>query len=158
MSIYNFEVKTIKGETKTLKEFTGNVMVIVNTASKCGFTPQYKELQSIYEEYKPKDFMVLGFPCNQFMGQEPGEEEEIQQFCEMNYGVTFPLYAKVDVNGKNASPLFQYLTEKAPGALGIKAIKWNFTKFLIDRSGNVIKRYAPNTSPTEMKEDIEKLL
>ncbi|PKG24053.1 glutathione peroxidase [Niallia nealsonii] len=157
MSIYDFEVKTIKGETKKLKEFAGNVMVIVNTASKCGFTPQYKELQSIYEEYKETGFTVLGFPCNQFMGQEPGEEEEIQQFCEMNYGVTFPLFAKVDVNGKNASPLFQYLTETVPGALGMKAIKWNFTKFLIDRSGNVVKRYAPNTSPIEMKEDIKKL-
>jgi len=158
MSIYDFEVETIKGETKTLKEFAGNVIVIVNTASKCGFTPQYKDLQSIYEEYKEEGVTVLGFPCNQFMGQEPGKEEEIQQFCEMNYGVTFPLFSKVDVNGKNASPLFQYLSEKAPGALGIKAIKWNFTKFLIDRSGNVVKRYAPNTSPNEMKEDIRKLL
>jgi len=158
MNIYDFEVETIKGETKTLKEFAGNVIVIVNTASKCGFTPQYKDLQSIYEEYKEEGVTVLGFPCNQFMGQEPGKEEEIQQFCEMNYGVTFPLFSKVDVNGKNASPLFQYLSEKAPGALGIKAIKWNFTKFLIDRSGNVVKRYAPNTSPNEMKEDIRKLL
>lgn len=158
MSVYSYHVKGINGQPIPLEEFSGKVLIIVNTASKCGYTPQYKDLQSLYEKYGEDDLVVLGFPCNQFMNQEPGEEAEIQSFCEMNYGVTFPLFAKVDVNGKDADPLFQYLSSEAPGALGIKSIKWNFTKFLIDRSGNVMKRYAPNTSPLEMQTDIEALL
>ncbi|WP_027409783.1 glutathione peroxidase [Anoxybacteroides tepidamans] len=158
MSIYDFSVKTIQGEEKRLAEYKGNVLLIVNTASKCGFTPQYKELQELYEEYRDKGLVVLGFPCNQFGNQEPGAEEEIAQFCELNYGVTFPMFAKVDVNGEHAHPLFDYLTDKAPGVFGTKAIKWNFTKFLVDRNGNVIERFAPKMKPSDLKEEIEKLL
>ncbi|MCM3031441.1 MULTISPECIES: glutathione peroxidase [unclassified Niallia] len=158
MTVYDFEVKKINGEEVSLNDYKGKVLVIVNTASKCGFTPQFKELQSIFEEYNDKGFAVLGFPCNQFMNQEPGAEDEILEFCELNYGVTFPMFAKVEVNGKNADPLYKHLSNEAPGAMGLKAIKWNFTKFLVDRSGKVVKRYSPNASPYEMKEDIEKLL
>ncbi|MCZ0755122.1 glutathione peroxidase [Anoxybacillus sp. J5B_2022] len=158
MSIYDFTVKTIQGDEKTLTEYKGKVLLIVNTASKCGFTPQYKELQELYEQYRDKGFVVLGFPCNQFGHQEPGTEEEIAQFCELNYGVTFPMFAKVDVNGEHAHPLFVYLTEKAPGVFGTKTIKWNFTKFLVDRNGNVVERFAPQTRPSELKKEIEKLL
>lgn len=158
MTVYQFEAKKINGETISLSEYKGEVLLIVNTASNCGFTPQYKELQELYEQYKEKGFTVLGFPCNQFMNQEPGTESDIQSFCEMNFGVTFPLFSKVDVNGKNAHPLFQYLTEEAPGVLGMKAVKWNFTKFLVNRSGEVVERYAPNTNPIEISEDIEKLI
>jgi len=158
MTVYQFEVKKINGQTISLSEYKGDVLLIVNTASNCGFTSQYKELQELYEQYKEKGFTVLGFPCNQFMNQEPGTESDIQSFCEMNFGVTFPLFSKVDVNGKNAHPLFQYLTEEAPGVLGMKAVKWNFTKFLVNRSGEVVERYAPNTNPIEISEDIEKLI
>ncbi|ANB57152.1 glutathione peroxidase family protein [Anoxybacillus sp. B7M1] len=158
MSIYDFTVKTIHGEEKTLAEYKGNILLIVNTASKCGFTPQYKELQELYDQYRDKGLVVLGFPCNQFGNQEPGTEEEIAQFCELNYGVTFPMFAKVDVNGEYAHPLFDYLTKKAPGVFGTKAIKWNFTKFLVDRDGTVIERFAPKTRPAELKQEIEKLL
>lgn len=158
MTVYQFEAKKINGETISLSEYKGEVLLIVNTASNCGFTPQYKELQELYEQYKEKGFTVLGFPCNQFMNQEPGTESDIQSFCEMNFGVTFPLFSKVDVNGKNAHPLFQYLTEEAPGVLGMKAVKWNFTKFLVNRSGEVVERYAPNTNPKEISQDIEKLI
>ncbi len=158
MTVYQFEAKKINGETISLSEYKGEVLLIVNTASNCGFTPQYKELQELYEQYKEKGFTVLGFPCNQFMNQEPGTESDIQSFCEMNFGVTFPLFSKVDVNGKSAHPLFKYLTEEAPGVLGMKAVKWNFTKFLVDRSGEVVERYAPNTNPKEISQDIEKLI
>jgi glutathione peroxidase len=158
MSIYDFTVKTIRGEEKSMADYKGKVLLIVNTASKCGFTPQYKELQELYDEYKDKGFEVLGFPCNQFGHQEPGSESEIESFCQLNYGVTFPMFAKVDVNGANAHPLFVYLTEKAPGILGTKAIKWNFTKFLVDKNGNVVGRFAPQTKPSELKQEIEKLL
>lgn len=158
MTVYQFEAKKINGETISLSEYKREVLLIVNTASNCGFTPQYKELQELYEQYKEKGFTVLGFPCNQFMNQEPGTESDIQSFCEMNFGVTFPLFSKVDVNGKNAHPLFQYLTEEAPGVLGMKAVKWNFTKFLVNRSGEVVERYAPNTNPKEISQDIEKLI
>jgi glutathione peroxidase len=157
MSVYQYEAKRINGETISLSEYKGDVLLIVNTASNCGFTPQYKELQELYVQYKEKGFTVLGFPSNQFMNQEPGTESDIQSFCEMNFGVTFPLFSKVDVNGKNAHPLFQYLTEEAPGVLGMKAVKWNFTKFLVNRSGEVVERYAPNTNPKEIAKDIEKL-
>ena len=158
MSIYDFRVKTIRGEEQSLADYKGKVLLIVNTASKCGFTPQYKELQKLYEQYRDRGFVVLGFPCNQFGNQEPGTEEEIEQFCQVNYGVTFPMFAKVDVNGENAHPLFQYLKEKAPGVLGTKAIKWNFTKFLVDRNGNVVARFASQTKPSELKNEIEELL
>jgi glutathione peroxidase len=158
MTVYQFDAKKITGETISLNEFNGKVLLIVNTASKCGFTPQYKELQQLYEKYHEKGFEVLGFPCNQFMNQEPGDESEIQFFCEVNYGVTFPMFAKVDVKGKNAHPLFVYLTENAPGLMGTKGIKWNFTKFLIDRTGHVVSRYAPSTNPSEIAGDIENLL
>ncbi|KAB7673001.1 glutathione peroxidase [Bacillus sp. B1-b2] len=158
MSVYDFEVQTMNNEKQPLRNFEGKVLLIVNTASKCGFTPQFKELQALYQEYEDKGFTVLGFPSNQFMNQDPGSNEEIQSFCEINFGITFPMFAKIDVNGKDADPLYQYLTSEAPGALGMKAIKWNFTKFLIDREGNVVERYAPNTNPLEIKEDLEKLL
>lgn len=158
MSIYDFKVKTMDGKMQALSTFKGNILLIVNTASKCGFTPQFKELQELYQMYKEEGFVVLGFPSNQFMSQDPGTNEEIKSFCEVNYGVTFPMFAKIDVNGKEVDPLYQYLTKEAPGALGVKAIKWNFTKFLIDRNGNVVDRYAPSTSPSEIKADIEKLI
>ncbi|WP_420769114.1 glutathione peroxidase [Parageobacillus thermoglucosidasius] len=158
MSIYEFTAKTIRGKEQSLADYKGKVLLIVNTASKCGFTSQYKELQELYEQYRERGLVVLGFPCNQFGNQEPGTEEEIERFCQVNYGVTFPIFAKVDVNGEQAHPLFRYLTEKAPGVFGTKAIKWNFTKFLIDRNGNVVARFAPQTKPSELKSEIEKLL
>ncbi|UII54540.1 glutathione peroxidase [Cytobacillus spongiae] len=158
MSIYQFEADKVNGEKVSLQDYEGKVLLIVNTASKCGFTPQYKGLQELYETYKDQGFEVLGFPSNQFMNQEPGTEAEIQEFCQLNFGVSFPLFAKVDVNGKDAHPLYNYLTVEAPGMLGVKAVKWNFTKFLIDRNGKVIKRFSPNTKPEELKDDIEKLL
>jgi glutathione peroxidase len=158
MNIYDITVKTIRGEEKSMADYKGKVLLIVNTASKCGFTPQYKELQELYDEYKDKGFEVLGFPCNQFGQQEPGTESEIESFCQLNYGVTFPMFAKVDVNGEDAHPLFVYLTEKAPGIFGTKMIKWNFTKFLVDKNGNVVERFAPQTKPSDLKGEIEKLL
>ncbi|WP_028400048.1 glutathione peroxidase [Ectobacillus panaciterrae] len=158
MSIYDFQVETMKAEKKSLHDYEDKVLLIVNVASKCGFTPQYKGLQALYEQYKEQGFEVLGFPCNQFMGQEPGSNEEISSFCELNYGVTFPVFAKVDVNGDNADPLFKYLCNEAPGMLGSKAVKWNFTKFLVDRNGKVVERFAPQKAPEELKSEIEKLL
>jgi glutathione peroxidase len=158
MSIYAYSAKTIKGEEISLGEFKEKVLLIVNTASKCGFTPQYKELQQLYDEYYPRGFEVLGFPCNQFGSQEPGTEDEIAAFCERNYGVTFPMFAKVDVNGENTHPLFKYLKSQAKGVLGSEAIKWNFTKFLVDRNGQVVGRFASNVSPLKLKAEIEKLL
>jgi glutathione peroxidase len=158
MTIYDFVVKNNKGEDVSLSEYKDQVVVIVNTASKCGFTPQYKELQNLYEQYKNKGLTILAFPCNQFMKQEPGSNEEILSFCELNYGVSFPVFAKIDVNGENADPLFKYLSENAPGLMGLKAIKWNFTKFIIDKKGNVVDRVAPQTNPMEMKERIEALI
>ncbi|MGO4889089.1 glutathione peroxidase [Anaerobacillus sp. MEB173] len=158
MSIYDINVKTIKGDEQSLAQYKGNVLLIVNTASKCGFTKQYAGLQALYEKYKDEHFEILGFPSNQFAGQEPEENEEILSFCELNFGVTFPLFTKTDVKGSAAHPLFQYLTDHAPGLLGIKAVKWNFTKFLVDRNGNVIKRYAPNVSPEKIETDIKQLL
>jgi glutathione peroxidase len=157
MSIYEFKAKTISGEDISLKTHEGKVIIIVNTASKCGLTPQYEGLEWLYQTYKDKDLVILGFPCNQFGHQEPGNHDEISSFCTLNYGVSFPIMEKVDVNGDHAHPLFDYLKKQAPGTLG-KSIKWNFTKFLIDRKGNVINRYAPTTSPDKMIKDIEKLL
>lgn len=157
-SVYEYSAKTITGEDKPIADYKGQVLLIVNTASKCGFTPQFKGLEALYEQYKGRGLMVLGFPCNQFLSQDPGSNEEISQFCELNYGVTFPMFAKIDVNGDEAHPLFKHLTSAAPGLLGMKAVKWNFTKFLVDRNGNVISRYAPQTKPEEIAADIEKLL
>ncbi|WP_409270406.1 glutathione peroxidase [Neobacillus sp. SCS-31] len=158
MSIYEFNARLINGEEISLSRFEGKVVLIVNTASKCGFTPQYAELQELYETYKERGFTVLGFPCNQFMNQEPGSEEEIESFCKQNYGVTFPMFGKVDVNGDEAHPLFSYLAKEAPGIMGSKRIKWNFTKFLIGRDGKPVKRFAPNDKPGELAKDIENLL
>lgn len=157
-SVYEFSGKTITGENKPIADYKGRVLLIVNTASKCGFTPQFKGLESLYERYKERGLMVLGFPCNQFLSQDPGSDAEISEFCELNYGVTFPMFAKIDVNGDNAHPLFRHLTAAAPGLLGSKAVKWNFTKFLVDRQGNVVSRYAPATKPEDIATDIEKLL
>lgn len=158
MSIYQFNAMKADGSNVPLREYEGDVLLIVNTASKCGFTPQFKELQEIYENLHREGLEILGFPCNQFMNQDPGSNEEIQQFCQLNYGVSFPMFAKVDVNGKNADPIFQYLTEEAPGMLGMKAVKWNFTKFLVNKKGEVVKRYSPNTNPKEILGDIEEEL
>ncbi|WP_316569864.1 glutathione peroxidase [Neobacillus sp. YIM B06451] len=158
MSIYEFNARLINGEDIPLSRFEGKVVLVVNTASKCGFTPQYAELQELYETYKERGFTVLGFPCNQFMNQEPGSEEEIASFCKLNYGVAFPMFAKVDVNGDGAHPLFVYLANEAPGIMGSKRIKWNFTKFLIGRDGKPVKRFAPNDKPGELAKDIENLL
>ena len=157
-TIADFTVTTNRGQELDLKDKLGKVLLVVNTASKCGFTPQYDGLEKIYQQFKDKDFEVLGFPCNQFGAQEPGNADEIAEFCKINFGVTFPLMAKIDVNGDDASPLYQWMKEQAPGLMGSKSIKWNFTKFLIDRKGNVVKRYAPTDKPEAIAKDIEKLL
>ena len=157
-SIYDFSTTSLQGQPLELSSFKDKVVLIVNTASKCGFTTQYTGLQKLYDSMSAKGLVVLGFPCNQFGGQEPGSTEDIQSFCQVNYGVTFPLSQKVDVNGGNAHPLFKYLTSAKPGLLGLKDIKWNFTKFLIDRQGNVVKRYAPTDTPEAIAKDIEALL
>jgi len=181
MKLYNFELNSIEGKKVSLADYKGRVLIIVNTASKCGFTPQYEELQALYQKYQEQGLDILGFPSNQFAEQEPGSNAEVQNFCQINYGVTFPLFEKIDVRGKEAHPLFHYLTQKAPfkgfdlnhpigerlqGILQEKFpeilagddIKWNFTKFLIDRQGSVVGRYEPTTSPLSMEKDIEKLL
>jgi len=156
--LYDFSVKDIHGKDVKLDAYKGKALLIVNTASNCGFTPQYKGLEALYQKLHGKGLEILGFPCNQFGGQEPGSDAEIESFCEVNYGVTFPLFAKIDVNGKDASPLYKYLKEAKPGLLGSEAIKWNFTKFLVDRDGNVVERYAPNAEPQSLAGDIQKLL
>ncbi len=158
MQIYDFQAKTLKGDSVSLANFKGQVLLIVNTASKCGFTPQYEGLQKLYDKLHDKNFSVLGFPSNQFGEQEPGSNEDISQFCQLNYGVTFPMFEKIDVKGTNAHPLFKFLTSEAPGLLGTEGIKWNFTKFLVDKEGTVQGRYAPQTPPEKIEEDIEKLL
>lgn len=181
MNIYDFKVKSIYEEEMTLEEYKGKVLVIVNTASKCGFTPQYKDLESLYKTYKDKGFEILGFPCNQFAEQEPGNNKEVKKFCEVNYGVTFPLFEKINVRGKEQHPLFKYLVEQCsfkgfdmnnmsskilykflqdeyPEYLIGNSIKWNFTKFLVDREGNVVERFESTTEPMDMIEYIEKLL
>jgi glutathione peroxidase len=157
-SVYDFTVKNIRGKDVKLDAYKGKPLLIVNTASECGFTPQYKGLEALYETLHGKGLEILGFPCNQFGAQEPGTEKEIESFCEVNYGVTFPMFAKIDVNGDNAAPLYQYLKKAKPGLLGSEVIKWNFTKFLVDRNGKVVERYAPNAEPESIKPDIEKLL
>lgn len=157
-NIYAFKGVTMQGKEVSLADFKGKVLLIVNTASKCGFTPQFKGLESLYKEYKDKGVEVLGFPCNQFGHQDPGSNDEINQFCELNYGVSFPMFQKIDVNGDSAHPLFKYLKEQAPGLLGTQAIKWNFTKFLVDQNGKVVDRYAPTDTPEKIAKDIAKLL
>ena len=157
-TIADFTVATNRGEQLDLKDKLGKVLLVVNTASKCGFTPQYDGLEKLYEQYKDRGFEVLGFPCNQFGGQEPGDADEIAEFCKVNFGVTFPLMAKIDVNGDGASPLFDWMKKEAPGLMGSKAIKWNFTKFLVDSEGNVVRRYAPTDKPERLAKDIEALL
>ena len=156
--IYEFNVKTIQGETRTLEHWRGQVLVIVNTASKCGLTPQYEGLEQLYRSYHAQGLEILGFPCNQFGGQEPGTETEIESFCSLNYQVSFPMFAKIEVNGAGTHPLYAYLKEEAPGLLGSKPIKWNFTKFLVDRHGKVLKRFAPTDAPATMEEDIQRAL
>lgn len=157
MNIYDFKVKDSFGDEVSLSDYKGKVLLVVNTASKCGFTPQYEGLQKLYDKYGNDKFEILGFPCNQFANQEPGNDEDIRKFCSLNYGVTFPIFKKIDVNGENAEPLFTYLKESSPGFLG-KAIKWNFTKFLIDSEGNVIERFAPTTEPEKLEKQIEELI
>jgi len=157
-SIYDIEVQTLSGEKKTLDELRGKVLLIVNTASKCGFTPQYKGLETLHETYADDGLAILGFPCNQFGAQEPGSEEEIGEFCELNFGVQFPMHAKLDVNGTDTHPLFKKLKHDAPGLLGSEAIKWNFTKFLVDREGNVVERFAPATTPQKLESKVKSLL
>jgi glutathione peroxidase len=157
-SIYDFSVKDIHGKEQKLDAYKDKVLLIVNVASKCGFTPQYKGLEALYEKLQPRGFEILGFPCNQFGAQEPGSEAEIEQFCELNYGVKFPLFGKIDVNGPDTAPIYEHLKKAKPGLLGSEAIKWNFTKFLVDRKGKVIERYAPNVEPKSIAGDIEELL
>jgi len=155
---HDFQAKDLSGAPVELQRYRGKVLLIVNTASACGFTPQYEGLEALYRQYRDKGLEVLGFPCNQFGRQEPGNEEQIGAFCKSNFAVTFPLFAKIDVNGAAAHPLFQYLKRQAPGVLGSKSIKWNFTKFLVRKDGTVYRRYAPRTKPESLKHDIETLL
>lgn len=158
MSIYDFSAKTIDGEDKSLEAYKGKVMLVVNTASKCGFTPQYEGLEKLHKDYADKGLVVLGFPCDQFGHQEPGDEEEIKSFCSLTYDVSFPMFAKVEVNGDNAHPVYKFLKGEKGGLLGTSGIKWNFTKFLVDSQGEVVKRYAPTDKPASLAKDIEKLL
>ena len=155
---YDFDAQSIDGQPVALKQYAGKVLLVVNTASACGFTPQFGGLQQLHEKYKDRGLVVVGFPCNQFGSQDPGSNAEIGQFCERNYGVSFPMMSKVDVNGSKADPLFKWLTTEAPGLLGIKAIKWNFTKFLVGKDGRVVKRYAPQDAPESLSKDIEAAL
>ena len=155
---YSFSARTLGGEMAALDRYRGKVLLVVNTASECGFTPQYAGLQQVYERFAARGFEVLGFPCNQFGKQEPGDAAQIGAFCEKNFGVTFPMFEKVDVKGPNAHPLYRYLTSERRGLFGTKAIKWNFTKFLVDREGNVVKRYGPRTAPDAIAGEIERLL
>ena len=157
-SIYDFKATRLNGEEVELDAYRGKVLLIVNTASECGFTPQYAGLETLYQNLKGKGFVVLGFPCNQFGAQEPGDAMAIEQFCQVNFGVTFPMFAKIEVNGENTHPLYAYLKHEAAGLLGTEAIKWNFTKFLVDRDGQVVERYAPATKPEDLAEAIEALL
>ncbi len=158
MSALAFQAKRLNGDNADLSDYAGQVLLIVNTASDCGYTPQYKGLESLYAEFQQQGFQVLGFPCNQFGQQEQGDANEIGSFCEKNYGVTFPMFEKIHVNGEDAHPLFQYLKANAPGLMGTEMIKWNFTKFLLNRDGSVVRRYAPQTTPADIRQDIVDLL
>jgi glutathione peroxidase len=156
--IYSFDVKNIDGKQTSLSQYKGKSMLIVNVASQCGFTSQYAGLEALYNKYHDKGFEILGFPCNQFGSQEPGDEAEIKNFCELNYHVTFPLFAKIDVNGDDTHPLYKYLKSEEKGIFGTEAIKWNFTKFLIDREGKILKRFAPQTKPEDLESEVEAAL
>lgn len=156
-NFYQFNATSLEGKDINMKNYTGKVVLIVNTASKCGFTPQYEGLETLYKKFSSKGLVILGFPCNQFASQEPGNAEEISKFCTLKYGVTFPMFAKIEVNGDNAHPLYKFLKKALPGTI-TNEIKWNFTKFLLDRKGNPVQRYAPNVKPEEITADIEKLL
>ena len=158
MNLYDIPVTTIRGTPATLGEYRGKVLLVVNVASKCGFTPQYAGLEELWKAYRDRGLVVLGFPCDQFGHQEPGTDEQISQFCQVNFGVTFPLFAKVEVNGPNAHPLYQHLKAEKPGLFGMKGVKWNFTKFLVDREGKVVGRFGPFTSPKALAKRIEGLL
>ncbi|MFN8943799.1 MAG: glutathione peroxidase [Pseudobdellovibrionaceae bacterium] len=155
---FDYSVQDSKHQNFDLKKFENKIVLVVNVASKCGFTPQYKGLEELYLKFKDKNFVILGFPCNQFGAQEPGSDSEIQQFCQMNYGVTFPVMAKVDVNGSNTAPIYDFLKSSAPGILGTELIKWNFTKFLVGKDGKVVERYAPQTEPKDLAKVIEILI
>ncbi|HEY9118526.1 MULTISPECIES: glutathione peroxidase [Marinobacter] len=157
-AIYEIEVTDIRGQSHSMAEYQGKVLLIVNTASKCGFTPQFEGLQSLYNDLAGRGLVVLGFPCNQFLNQDPGDDDAISQFCSLNYGVDFPMFAKVEVNGPGTHPLFSLLKGRARGLLGSEKIKWNFTKFLVNREGEVVNRYPPTTKPDAIRADIEKLL
>jgi len=157
-TVYDFEATSITGQPVRLEQYRGKVILIVNTASKCGFTPQFEGLEQLWKAYGDRGLVVLGFPCNQFGGQDPGADGEIASFCQLNYGVSFPMMSKIDVNGAQAHPLYQWLVQEAPGILGTKAIKWNFTKFLIARDGRVLGRYAPTDTPKGLRADIEQAL
>jgi glutathione peroxidase len=157
-SVYDFSAKSLSGEEIPLSQFEGKVLLIVNTASKCGFTPQYSGLEKLHKAYAARGFEVLGFPCNQFGGQEPGDADEIKNFCSLTYDVTFPMFAKVEVNGAGTHPLYKYLKSAKPGTLGFQAVKWNFTKFLVDRNGAAVERFSPLTKPEELEKSIEALL
>ena len=157
-SVYDFEAQTITGQSVKLDQYKGKVVLIVNTASKCGFTPQFEGLEALWKAYEAKGVVILGFPCNQFGSQDPGNNSEIASFCQLNYGVSFPMMAKVDVNGPDAHPLYKWLVKEAPGILGTKSIKWNFTKFLVGKDGQVIGRYAPTDKPAGLKADIDRAL
>lgn len=157
MKFYDFKARKMNGQEVSMEAYKGKILLVVNTASKCGLTPQFKELEELYQEYKTKGVEILGFPCNQFAKQDSGSNEEIHEFCQLNYGVTFTMFEKIEVNGENAHPLYKFLRKEAKGLFGNK-IKWNFTKFLIDSQGNIIKRYAPTVKPQQIKTDIEKLL
>lgn len=156
--IYDFEAINIKGQPVSLSDFKGKVLLIVNTASKCGFTPQYKGLEKLYQNFKDKGLEILGFPCNQFGAQEKGNDDEISEFCELNYGVSFPMFSKIEVNGGQAHPLYKYLKKQAPGLMGTEGIKWNFTKFLVDQNGKVVKRFGSSTKPQEIEKVIKGML
>jgi glutathione peroxidase len=157
-SIYEFECSAPDGTQRALDEYRGKVLLIVNTASKCGLTPQFEALEALYKDLAERGLVILGFPCNQFAGQDPGNNDEILSFCQRNYGVSFPMFGKIEVNGDGADPLFKFLKQAAPGAMGSKAIKWNFTKFLVDAKGSVVRRYAPTSKPEDIRKDIEALL
>jgi glutathione peroxidase len=157
-TVYDFEARQINGQNVPLSEFTGKVMLIVNTASQCGFTPQFGGLEELHKHYAGQGLAVLGFPCNQFGSQDPGSDSEISEFCQVNYGVSFPMMSKIDVNGPAAHPLYKWLSSEAPGLLGSKSIKWNFTKFLVGKNGQVIRRYAPTDKPADLVKDIEAAL
>ena len=157
-NLYDIEVRTITGETKPLRDFAGKTLLIVNVASRCGLTPQYQGLEALYRKLKDRGLLVLGFPCDQFANQEPGTEEQIASFCSLNYDVTFPLFAKIEVNGANTHPLYQHLKSAAPGLFGSESIKWNFTKFLVDAQGKVVKRFGPREEPDAIAVDVERAL